>query len=240
MLQLNSTKNLIWIDHHTSSLELMQGEEIKGFQNTKYAACELTFAYLYSGEKMPDIVRYSGLYDSMREADLPKGILKDKKDLLKFQLGSRLVINDLSDAMDMLKRSSEIDYDAILNEGDTLYQSQVILCKDLFLKDKEFTEIVFILNGKEIPFVVINQRRLNLSNFEINLLAEGYAGNLSFYHTGKAWSFSIYTESDEVDVSEIAKHFKGGGHPKASGFIVEDIEFFFQNKVVQISGEIQD
>ena len=35
MLQLNSTKNLIWIDHHTSSLELMQGEEIKGFQNTK-------------------------------------------------------------------------------------------------------------------------------------------------------------------------------------------------------------
>ena len=39
----------------------------------------------------------------------------------------------------------------------------------------------------------------------------------------KKWKVSIYSTKSEVNVSEIAKKYGGGGHAGASGFILDDI-----------------
>ena len=42
---------------------------------------------------------------------------------------------------------------------------------------------------------------------------------------------SIYSKSEKIDVSRIAKKFGGGGHRNASGWSVSDIHTFFQQVV---------
>jgi len=41
------------------------------------------------------------------------------------------------------------------------------------------------------------------------------------------WAFSIYSSKPDIDVSKIASHFGGGGHPNAAGFGIDSLDDFF-------------
>ena len=57
--------NMIWIDHHISAIKDIQNTKWVwyGAQDTKFAACELTWQYFFPNEPMPEIVRLLGRYD---------------------------------------------------------------------------------------------------------------------------------------------------------------------------------
>ena len=68
MIRLGKSCNLVWIDHHATSIEEVFAcpavIEAKHTLNPKKAACELTWEYLFPNEPVPLAVKLLSLYDS--------------------------------------------------------------------------------------------------------------------------------------------------------------------------------
>lgn len=67
--------------------------------------------------------------------------------------------------------------------------------------------------------ICLNTVNFNSMAFDNVYNEENHDLMITFQFNGKNWKFSLYSTKDEIDCSEIAKKFNGGGHKKASGFI---------------------
>lgn len=233
-------KRFIWIDHHKSAIELYHkpGVDyfIHGLLDVKFAACELTWQYLFPGESMPEIVRLLGRYDCFGH----KGTAEELK-VLEFQYGARSVITDVVSAYIWLGSSIKFpaaDIEAIHKSGQSIYD---YLCTEAKQVYKTGFEIELIespmkshydthMGGNvidELPvtckFICINKERFNPINFGIDYHADGYDGCACFHYADGMWKFSLYNDNGQVDCSKIAKQYGGGGHKGASGFVTKDI-----------------
>ena len=69
MLELNETKDLTWIDHHASMIDIYENKvkngakEIKGIRRNDKSAIMLTWEYYFPDEDMPEGVKLLGLND---------------------------------------------------------------------------------------------------------------------------------------------------------------------------------
>jgi len=233
--------DFIYIDHHVSAIDDLE-KAIKGsgtytdypdgLRDTKFSACELAFNYFYPNQEMPEIIRLLGMYDSFRH----KGTTEEKL-VLEFQYGARQIITNYEDAFESLSLSlTNQNYVLnILNSGATIYK---YLCTEAFqsyknrfqirLKEQIDSDGAFIFRN----FTCINKERFNPINFGIKYHEDGNDGCACFHYANGKWNFSIYNDNGEVDCSVIAKSFGGGGHRGASGFIVTDINDFFDNTLL--------
>jgi len=225
---------------------------VSGLRDVNYAACELTWMFFmqkmsepphnvndvnYSLPVMPEIVRMLGMYDSFGH----KGTVEEQK-VLEFQYGARQEITNYQEAFaELIKHETQTieevtNIDRIRNKGKAIYQ---FLCKkaqklfkrgfSIILKEKVNDEAAV---GKFVSreFLCINSERFNLSNFGIDYHNEGYDGIASFWLTDNGkWEFSLYNENGEVDCSNIAEQYGGGGHKSASGMRVDNIDEFLKN-----------
>jgi len=73
----------------------------------------------------------------------------------------------------------------------------------------------YIIGGQEVWVVNIPY---TLCSDAGNLLAKGEPFAASFYYDGEGYIFSLRSDDNGVDVSEIAKQYGGGGHAHAAGF----------------------
>ena len=232
----------IWIDHHISSILDWQNVELsdldnkiyqlEGIRDTKFAACELTWMYLFPNETIPEIVRLLGLYDSFRHK-----CTDDEEKVLEFQYGARSIIKNYEDAYDYLnieyRKYGEYNQEInkrISDKGLSIYQ---YLCTDAIHIYNTGFEIILQEpyvgqwgSGKENrKFICINNERFNPSNFGINYHDDGYDGCACFYYDNGMWNFSIYNANGLVDCSLIAKQYGGGGHMGASGMMLNTEQF---------------
>ena len=222
-------RDFIWIDHHISaikecSIEINGEKYIAGYggiRDIKYAACELTWNFFFPDEKMPEIVRLLGRYDCFGH----KGTDEELK-VLEFQYGARSYIDSYEKAFSFLINDIKFpgDYTRLIqNSGESIYK---YLCTEAEQSYKNGFEITFY-RGKEnsIPeyyrFICVNKERFNPINFGIDYHKDGYDGVACFHFDGEQWKISLYNDNGEVDVSEIAKQFNGGGHRGAAGFVLD-------------------
>ena len=232
--------NMIWIDHHISAIKDIQNTKWVwyGAQDTKFAACELTWKYFFPNDSMPEIVRLLGRYDCFGH----KGTDEELK-VLEFQYGARQCINNYEDAYIYLLKSFdgviEYDYvgrytieDKIQEQGKSIYK---YLCTEAKQAYKNGFEIEFISDGadgesifKKLKFICINKERFNPINFGTDYHKENYDGVACFWYNGNEWCFSLYNDNGKVDCSELAAQFGGGGHAGAAGFRVKDINKFLE------------
>ena len=236
--------NMIWIDHHISAIKDIQNTKWVwyGAQDTKFAACELTWKYFFPNDSMPEIVRLLGRYDCFGH----KGTDEELK-VLEFQYGARQCINNYEDAYIYLLKSFdgviEYDYvgrytieDKIQEQGKSIYK---YLCTEAKQAYKNGFEIEFISDGadgesifKKLKFICINKERFNPINFGTDYHKENYDGVACFWYNGNEWYFSLYNDNGKVDCSKLAAQFGGGGHAGAAGFRIKDItEFFKEHKI---------
>jgi hypothetical protein len=267
--------NLIWVDHHISAItacETNNEQGISGLRRIDFSACELTWKYFFpepdgadyhtahipsnlKGEniplpknKMPEIVRLLGMYDSLRH----KGTDEEQK-VLEFQYGARGVISNYEEAynylIDNLNPTSGIVEDVLYN-GGAIYQYLCTEAKQAYKNGFEIelgqssvklvdlatipdTEPETLKNavGTFLPykFICINKERFNPINFGIDYHKDGYDGAACFWYADNKWHFSLYNDNDQVDCSAIAKQYGGGGHKGAAGFVVDDI-----NKIIKL------
>lgn len=229
------TKDIIWIDHHISAIKdnVTFNIEKGGFYPTNYngirdidfAACELTWKYFFPNEPMPEIVRLLGRYDCFGHKDTD-----EEQKVLEFQYGARSLISNYEEAYSYLLKSlnplsefSCIEND-IYNNGKKIYKYLCTEAKQSYkngfeikLKEPWGTEGAYIRK-----FICINKERFNPINFGIDYHVDGYDGCACFHiDTNGIFCFSLYNDNGQVDCSQIAKLYGGGGHKGAAGFQVD-------------------
>ena len=235
--------NFIWIDHHISAIK--ENGEIdewsledistlfNGLRRTDFAACELTWQFLFPTDTMPELVRLLGRYDCFGH----KGT-DEEQDVLEFQYGARSYISNHEDAYNCLMRTiydpSHPDDKHIIDPlepyifrtGKAIYK---YLCKEAeqAYAHKLELRIQKSAYGHKMEywrFMCVNKDRFNPINFGINYEKQGFEGAACFtLDSDGKYHFSLYNDNGYVDCSVIAKRMGGGGHRGASGFVVDSL-----------------
>ncbi len=225
MIQLNSMCDLVWIDHHESSMreyekwkQIPSNSWIKGVQRMGIGAAWLTWEYL-NGLPVPYVVQRVAEYDVWK---------LDYPDTLLFQFGARLHETDPSteEGLEFWEKVIYyyVEYVNVCEEGKIALQYQKQLyakyCKNAFPVEfhtpDENTYNCIALN---VPFA-------NSQAFDSIPGIDQYDIMIPFYMkaSGK-YAVGLYTKKDDLDVSEIALQYGGGGHKKAAGFICDNLPF---------------
>lgn len=198
------TKNIIWIDHHKTSLEKFEKYQhhIDGIRKIGISGCELTYMYLMNTHirgVIPYYVQLIGHYDVF---DFKEG---DPAELFYYAcMGYDNTAN--SSFWNTLTSNNIVD--RMIKEGGIIKQYR-----------KRFYADCIKAYGFETKFeghtaIVLNAG--HTSSMDFGDLKDKYDLLISTYFNGEKWFVSLY--SQKIDVSEIAKKYGGGGHAGASGF----------------------
>jgi len=217
---LEITKDIHWIDHHKTSIEKYEGydKEIKGLRVDGEAGCVLSYKYMYGDSKeVPYFTRLIG-----------------DRDIWKFKYGETtrnfcmgLLCFDTSMPSDVF---AELQYD--MNKVHEILKIGMIVKKFRDNQAKKYRETF----GFEIEFEGYNCFAMNIGQAGSEYFGKKineYDILISFVYDGSTgiWLLSLYTENKEIDVSEIAKKYGGGGHKGAAGFTSKDFPFKKINSV---------
>lgn len=224
----------VWLDHHISAIDAViekfketgAHNEIgypEGIRNTKFAACELTWKYFFEHKEVPELVRRLGAWDCFRH----KGN-SEELTINCTQYGARQMISNVYEAFTWLNASNAVE--KAMEAGHYVYNHLLREAKSIY---KNAFPARIDLNGRVLYFACVNSVRLNPASFNIDYHADSaydeefgtsyYDGFISYHFNGKKWSFSFYNENGNVDCSQVAKMFGGGGHPGASGCVVDNV-----------------
>jgi oligoribonuclease NrnB/cAMP/cGMP phosphodiesterase (DHH superfamily) len=216
MQRIAQGRDLIWIDHHISALEELAGlsPSWPGLRDTGEAACVLTWRYFFPEIPLPRAVVLIGDRDVWRWAEEDTG---------SFDEG--LHQKDTDPENDALWRPLLDDDPQAVSQ--LIAQGSVLREARLRAIHLEVDRYGFPATFEGYSTLVINRRgngdlgeTIRQSGYE---LAYCYVDN---FQNGKLMTFVTLYSSD-VDVSEIARKFGGGGHPGASGFSFERGAFPF-------------
>ena len=217
---LDHTGDLTWMDHHISAIEdcgnYPNWPDYAATRFTKVlqvgiAACEIAWNYLFPDEPMPLAVKLLGMYDTWRQNDPEHN---QDTEVLPFQYGMRLKC-DSAESFPSFLFENRIYTDPVKREGFAVlkYQKQ---------QDKLSMYGSFECDFLGYKAIMCNIRGAGSLAFE-SVLQPHHQLMVGFGYTGRQWSFSLRTDKEDVDVSAIAKQFGGGGHRKAAGFAVDDL-----------------
>jgi oligoribonuclease NrnB/cAMP/cGMP phosphodiesterase (DHH superfamily) len=209
---LNITSRIIWIDHHKTAIEKHShlDRSIKGIRRDGVSGCELTWAYFTHDKPTPIAVALLGDYDIWA--------FKYGEDTNLFQAASRLYDT---------KPESEIWKKWLNPKYDLLYEIEAGKVA-LKYRDNYYAGLV---KAWGFPVIFEGYRAIccnagSVSSQLFDTVPESdYDIMMPFVFDGTKWTVSLYTKKKEIDVSEIAKRYGGGGHRQASGFQCEKLPF---------------
>lgn len=234
MLQLleKYKSNFIWFDHHKSTIEELAHLDIKGLKDDTRATATIVWRYF---NKNPCL--FSGYIEDM---DIWKWQLPNSNEILQHIDFWYMQISDKDnpekefEIINRFLRFFDDDYfnsqlPEIIKNGKTI---------DTYIKTKVKDDII---TGKKTVFEGHNAFILN-SQFKPGFISD-YIFNNPIYDDIElvvVW-YKIYAKSGDrenfdkvslrsrtIDCSELARKFNGNGHPKASGFIISDIDDIIQ------------
>ncbi len=224
---------LVWIDHHVSAIKT-HAENTVGYRIDGVAACRLAWqwfllheawdpremhppsdlpaksAYVDRTVSEPLAVRLAGEYD-----------IWDKRDSRAetFQYGLRCE-GDRQDLSILLADDKHVL--EVLNNGQAAQRyaqaTDASICKAK----------TWLMEWEGLNFLCINSARFNSLVFAAKDVPEtGHDALLGFCFDGKQWTVSLYHANHltDLDLSEIAKRYGGGGHRGACGFTCKTIPF---------------
>lgn len=216
---LEITPSVIWIDHHKTAIEKYAHLEdrILGIRRDGVSGCELTWEYFYllipfSNQAPPEVVKLLGDYDiwAFQYGEYTN----------RLQVGIRLYnTHPLSPDWDRWLSSDYIPTKE-MEEGK------------IALKYRN-SQYAGLIKAWSFPTTFEGYRAIacnagSVSSQLFDTVGGDYDLLIPFVFDGSQWTVSLYTREDEIDVSEIAKKYGGGGHKGAAGF---------QCKVLPFSGE---
>ncbi len=217
--------NFTFIDHHITAINdykkfVGDGEDFckTVFDNT-ISACEGTWKHLFPDKKMPKSILFLGEYDTFRNQDKSRW----ENEVMPFQFGMRMICNSPETFPTYLFNNEYEFVESIIEKGKTIlkYQTQVneTACKSAF--EYEF---------EGLRCICLNGGGFNSEAFKSVYDENKHDAMMPFKYDGKSkqWIFSLYGTKD-IDLSVIAKKWKGGGHAKACGFQVVRVSDVFKN-----------
>lgn len=211
-------KEVIWIDHHKSAIT-PDTEHIGGLRAIGKGACELTWEYIYHYEA-PLIIQYLSIYDVWD---------KDRfnwRNLMAVQYAMRAEVGlNYRNMIPYLNRDIE---DHLME--DLILQGRAILNFLAQKNEEECNNFSFEATVGKYRAICMNTLEFNSTTFDSVWDEEKYDIMMPFaVQNNGLVRFSLYTTKEDVDCSEIAKTFGGGGHKKAAGFMVADDSSLFKD-----------
>ena len=211
MLELNKKIDLTWIDHHISVIkeyeELLKSgeyEPIKGIRRIGTAALVLTWEYYYPDKRLPEGLRLLGLNDIYD--------LRDRRVRpFEFALQSH-GINRPTDKIWSLIMNDKFDIKAAVEKGNA------ILAWMRYRNYRLARGMAFESEYKGLKCICANMAQGQSAFFDSLENIKSYDFMVNFFMNKKnLWNLAFYTYKENVDVSQIAGDFGGGGHQKAAG-----------------------
>lgn len=214
---LQKTDNIIWIDHHTSSLNLEKEmswlKQIKGIRQDKVSGAGLTYMYLYncSFDELPYHVKLVSDYDCW--------IYDYDPDTTNFKLGIETK-----------------NYDALDNIWIELFDTKEIMSiiNDVILTGMTIKKYIDMDNAQYLKNYnyesEIAGHRCLVVNKKSNSWIFGDRYNeyplvMVWVFDGKKYLYSIFSSNPNIDCSKIAESYGGGGHKGAAGFSSDELLF---------------
>jgi len=223
---------LIWIDHHKSSIET-HPTEIPGYRIDGVAACRLAWQWFSAGDKRDEILGNQSKSDFInRTVSEPIAVrlageydIWDKRDpdAEVFQFGLRSVDSgaDFYEALLQLDGVGEKAVRELLENGRLLQRYQQ-------RNDAGMMKQSFLVEWEGLKFLALNTQAKNSLAFSSKDIPEtGHDALMKFSYNGKIWDFSLYhaKHATNIDLSQIAVKYGGGGHRGACGFRAEKLPF---------------
>ena len=206
---LKITKNIIWIDHHKTAFEYKYSQELEGIRDNNFSGCELTWKYVYPNIPMPKIVEMLGRYDVW-------DFSKYGEDLNKLQAGIRLFDHNPENLNWTEWFKNYADLNKELEGGYFALRYRNNQAESLIKAWSFFAEF------EGYKAICCNAGSVSSQLFDS--VKEDYDLMIPFIFDGKQWTVSLYTKKD-IDCSELAKKYGGGGHKQAAGFQCKELPF---------------
>jgi oligoribonuclease NrnB/cAMP/cGMP phosphodiesterase (DHH superfamily) len=229
MEELSNKANLVWIDHHITSVNWAKTTQFKvdgKLEEGLKAACELCWEYFFPLQSTPDLIKRISQYDIWNK-EYPDYNWEDEQIPLQTYLYN--IETRPEEAMDWwteqlsITPNSQKEMDSICKmicEGRTLSE----------FKDKQLKSLTKA-NGYEAELCGYKVFAANTANrgsrqFELVVDMNDYDIVCSFaLYQGKYWIVNLYSIKEEINCGSLAKQLgsegpckSGGGHPGAAGF----------------------
>lgn len=217
MIELSKKCNLIWIDHHVSAMREASRVNFnpEGTRVIGRSGCELTWRFLYPSVMMPMAIFLIGRYDVWDHSDsrtLPwmYGLKIEDTSPENTDLWSKLINND------------EFTIKKILERGVIAFDYQT-------KKNKIYANN----NAFATKFDGYKTLAVNVGNESSLIFADVWDEDvydimMSFVFKKDCVSISVYTTKENIDVSELAFKYGGGGHAQAAGFSINNKTSFIK------------
>lgn len=221
---LKKTKNVVWVDHHTSSINLLKVrpdlKKIKGIIQDGISGAALTYMYLYNCdfENIPYYIKLVSDYDCW--------LYKYNPDTTYFKIGMDMekqgpleyVWKQLYKESDKeyLEENSGLIIDCLINKGKII--------KDYIDKDNESYREQWSYESEIDGYrcLVINRKS---NSWIFGKKYYEYPVVVVWAFNGDKYSYSIFSNDKTVDCSKIAEKLGGGGHVGAAGFTSNELLF---------------
>lgn len=235
-LSVWSGHQFTWIDHHISAIKDFNNYQDIDLQattavlNNTISACEGVWKYLFPNEEIPLLVFLLGKYDTWRQKPEFNYYIGQVtwENALAFQMGMRSAKRyNIDWICEFLSSHRTRPIDNIKQEGKAIleYQDQI--------NETQCKQNAFEAEFEGLRAICLNGGGFNSQVFDSVWNPDKYDIMIPFVYNGKQdfWKFSLYTTKDNIDCSVIAKNFGGGGHAKASGFQVKNLENVFKKEI---------
>lgn len=214
---INKNCEVIWIDHHTSSINLCKNHNelnnIKGIRKDDISGAGLTYMYCYNilYEDLPYYIKLVNDYDCWQ--------YKYEPNTTYFKLGIEI---ENFDALDIIwtnlryGHNTEYEMNNIINNGEIIKQ---YIDKDNDYYREHFSYESEILGNK---CLVVNKKT---NSWVFGEKYNQYPLVIVFVFDGKKYTYSIFSSNKNIDCSKIAEYYGGGGHKGAAGFSSDELLF---------------
>lgn len=220
-----SCEKLVWIDHHASAIadwNAQPGHEwFDGLLRVGYAACELTWEYLF-GTPLPPAVWLLGRYDVWDHA-FPT--------VLPFQHGCRAHDTDPanSETAEWWRRLLEdggtpgspgLEVDTLIKEGHAVLAYAEAEAK------KTVASYAFETEFEGLRLIACNTTALGSKLYDSRFDPSRHDACCTFViKPAGHWSVHLYSTREDLDLGALAKRRGGGGHRGAAGFQCRELPF---------------
>jgi len=227
MVRLSKEKSLTWIDHHKSAIEELSAytSTLPGIRDTSEAACVLTWRYFHPEIEVPRAIILIGDRDIWRwsESDtgaFNEGLFNEDTRPHNDKLWEPLLAND--------KHALK----SLTDKGRVLHENHLLRIK------RTINRYGYAIQFEGYRTLAINNR----GNGEMGQFIREKGYQIAYCYVDRIQNDNLMTfvtlYSDEVDVSEIAKKYHGGGHPGAAGFsFIRDSSPFPRDAQINLIGE---
>lgn len=208
--------NLIWCDHHQSSMEVMKNnpeyKSVKGIRRNGISGAALTYMYLYECEyeEIPTFIKLVSDFDCW---------LFTMEHTLEFKYALEAKDHDALDIVwNKLIRDNASIMKAYLNK---LFDRGKIISKYVKKEYEEYRKkYAYESRIDNYKCLVVNR---SCNSLIFGDLIKEYPIVAIWAFDGEKYKYSIYSDKPEIDCSKIAEKFGGGGHKGASGFTSKEL-----------------